>query len=590
MNAKWRLAAIAAALGVGLLIERSSVAAEGSAPPQGAPADMVFEGGKIVTVDPMFRISQAMAVRGERILAVGTNEEIHKLIGPATRSVDLGGKTVLPGLNDSHLHPPGAAVYEFDHRVPDMESVADVFDYVKSRARAVPSGDWIVVQQVFITRLREQRFPTRQELDKAAPHNPAMFRTGPDAALNSLALKESGIDKDFEITDGLPGRIERDSTTGEPTGILRNCQRLVKSHHSERKPNKDERRQCLKALLAAYNEVGLTSISDRGVSDDTIELYQQLKDRNELSCRVFLTYFVQAQAPWEEVEAGILRAAEHPLHRYDPMLWLKGLKIFLDGGMLTGSAYMLEPWGVSKIYSITDPEYRGVRFIEPEPLYKIARLTLSHDLQLTAHTVGDGAVEGLVEAYERVDKDDFPVRDKRPCISHCNFMTAGAVERMQRLGIVADLQPAWLYLDGVTLLKHFGNERLTYFQPYKTLFEEGVMVGGGSDHMQKLGGLRSINPYNPFLGMWTTLRRLPRWTDQPLHPEQCIDRQQAIRLYTINCAVLTFQEEQKGSLEPGKLADFIVLDRDILTCPVDDVKDTQVLETWLGGRQVYRRN
>jgi len=166
-------------------------------------------------------------------------------------------------------------------------------------------------------------------------------------------------------------------------------------------------------------------------------------------------------------------------------------------------------------------------------------------------------------------------------------MTAEAIEKMATHGIVADLQPAWLYLDGRTLLKQFGLERLEYFQPYQTLAQKGVIAGGGSDHMQKIGSMRSVNPYNPFLGIWTTLTRHPRWMGESLRPEQIIERADAIRLYTINNAWLTFEEKEKGSLEPGKLADFIVLDRDILTCPIDDVRETRVQETWLGGRRVY---
>ena len=192
--------------------------------------------------------------------------------------------------------------------------------------------------------------------------------------------------------------------------------------------------------------------------------------------------------------------------------------------------------------------------------------------------MGDGAVEAMVDAYERVDRE-LPVRALRPCLCHANFMTPGAIEKMRRLGVVADLQPAWLYLDGATLRAQFGDARLAWFQPYKTLAERGVTVGGGSDHMQKIGRRRSINPYDPFLGMWTTLVRQPRWTDAPLHPEQALGRAEAIRLYTINNAYLTFDEKQKGSLEAGKLADFIVLDQDILTCPIDAVKDIEVRET-----------
>jgi hypothetical protein len=196
-------------------------------------------------------------------------------------------------------------------------------------------------------------------------------------------------------------------------------------------------------------------------------------------------------------------------------------------------------------------------------------------------------VHALIDAYARVN-EEFPVRDKRPCITHCNFMSREAIDKMQQLVIVADLQPDWLFLDGATLRKQFGNERLEYFQPYKSCFDKGVVVGGGSDHMQKIGSLRSVNPYNPFLGMWITLTRQPRWTDEPLHPEQRLTREQALRLYTINNAYITFEEKEKGSLEKGKLADLVVLKQDILTCPLEEVKDIQVARTYLGGKLVYQ--
>jgi hypothetical protein len=560
----------------------------GAAALAGAPEpDLILHHARIVTVDPQFRIAEAMAVKGDRIVAVGAGGDVMHLAGPKTAKVDLAGRVVLPGLIDSHSHPPDAAMYEFDHPVPEMESIADVLAYVRSRAQVLGADRWIVIQQVFVTRLREQRFPTLAELDAAAPNNPVFFRTGPDAALNSLALKLSGIDEHFKVSDGQAGYIERDPTTGKPTGILRNCARFVKCREGGKAPTGQDRYDRLKALLAAYNEVGITGVTDRGASEGSIAVYTQLRDKGELTCRIFLTYNVDAQAPLEKIEAAILKAARHPLHKYDNMLWLRGVKVYLDGGMLTGSAYMRQPWGVSKIYGIADPEYRGLCFIAPGRLEKIARWSLENDLQPTAHCQGDGAVHALIDAYEAVNRT-LPLRDRRPCISHSSFMSAEAIEKMRALGIVVDLQPAWLYLDGMTLLSQFGDGRLAYFHPYRTLFDRGVTVGGGSDHMQKLGSLRSINPYNPMLGMWIVLARQPRWTDKPLRPEQRITRQEAIRLYTINNAYLTFEERQKGSLEAGKLADFIVLDRDILTCPLDEVKDVKVRETWLGGKQVYR--
>jgi predicted amidohydrolase YtcJ len=210
----------------------------------------------------------------------------------------------------------------------------------------------------------------------------------------------------------------------------------------------------------------------------------------------------------------------------------------------------------------------------------------ARELQMTAHAVGDGAVHALLDAYAEVNRES-PLRDQRPCITHANFMTREAILQMQELGVVADLQPAWLWLDGATLREHFGEQRLEFFQPYRTLFDHDVVIGGGSDHMQKIGSLRSVNPYNPFLGMWITLTRQPRNAAAPLHPEQLITREEAIRLYTINNAYLSFEEHLKGSLEPGKWADFIIIDRDLLTCAVDDVKNTRVLETFLGGKRVY---
>ena len=171
-------------------------------------ADLILHDGKVVTVDADFSIAEAVAVLGDRIVAVGSNSDVRKLAGAGTRQVDLKGKTVIPGLMDTHSHATGAAMYEFDHTVPDMETIGDVLAYIRGRADVLDDGEWIRVRQVFITRLREQRYPTRAELDEAAPDNPVYFSTGPDASLNSPALELSGIDKDYRITDGKPGHIE----------------------------------------------------------------------------------------------------------------------------------------------------------------------------------------------------------------------------------------------------------------------------------------------------------------------------------------------------------------------------------------------
>jgi predicted amidohydrolase YtcJ len=552
-------------------------------------AGLIVHHGKVVTVDQRFSVRQAMAVKDGRILRVGTDDEVLRLKGPRTEVMDLAGRMVLPGLMDSHTHPLGAALMEFDHEIPAMESIADVLAYFRARARVIPEGGWIVLQQVFITRLREQRYPTRAELDAAAPKHPVIFRTGPDASFNSLGLKLSGIDRNFKIPEGVAGRIEKDDQ-GEPTGILRNFAKYVKAREDATAVTADQKAERLRLLFKDYNSVGITSIGDRDASHNVLPLYQRLRAEGGLTVRVAISHHIDTAGPLPEIQANIRRVAEHPLFReHDPLLRIIGIKTYLDGGMLTGSAYLRQPWGVSEMYAITDADYRGVLFISKERLRPIVETAVENGLQFTAHSVGDGAVQVLLDAYEDVARTR-PIRQTRPCITHGNFMSREAVQQMARLGVVVDLQPAWLYLDTRTLMKQFGNERLRWFQPLHSLFDAGVIIGGGSDHMQKIGALRGINPYHPFLGMWVATTRRAKDFAGALHPEEALTREQAIRFYTANNAHLLFSEKETGSLEAGKLADFIVLDTDLLTCSADALPRTQVLQTYLGGKLVYARD
>jgi len=551
-----------------------------------ADADLILHHGKIVTVDGRFSIGQALAVEGGRVAAVGSNQAVLKRKGPRTRLVDLRGRCVLPGLIDSHTHPSAASMVEFDHPIPVMETVQDVLDYIRARAEALSDGEWVQVRQVFITRLKEQRYPTRAELDRVAPTNPVLFATGPDASLNTRALRESGIDRDFRIADGGPGYFEKDPQTGEPTGILRSMTRYVKVKPAGRQPTAEDQYRRTLELLRDYNATGITSIADRDAAPEAIERYRRMRAAGDLSVRIAVSQHVDTLGPVEAIQDVIRKIAADPLRKPDPLLRIVGIKTYLDGGMLTGSAYMRQPWGVSKIYSITDPEYRGVLFIPRERLLPIVRTTVESGLQFTAHSVGDGAVHTLLDVYEEINRTT-PVRPTRPCITHSNFMSREAVALLPKLGVVADIQPAWLYLDTRTLVAQFGYDRLRYFQPLRSLFAAGAVAGGGSDHMQKIGSLRSVNPYNPFLGMWVAITRKAKGYEGRLHPEEALSREQAIRFYTRNNAYLLFREHEVGSLEPGKLADFIVLDRDLLTCPEDQIRDARVLQTYLGGKRVF---
>jgi len=560
----------------------------GAGPALAGEASLILHHGKIVTVDAKFSIEEALAVEDGKIVAVGDDESIFKLSGPKTEIVDLEGRVLMPGLMDSHVHPTGAAMTEFDHEIPVMETVQDVLDYISARTRVVPEGSWIFIRQVFITRLMEQRYPTRGELDRVAPKHPVHFSTGPDSMLNSLALQLSGIDRNFKVPEGHAGKVELDPKTGEPTGLLRSLSGSVKMKQNVKSPTQQQKDDRIAELFRDYASVGLTAVCDRDSSPDAIRCYDRLKQQGRLPVRVMVSHGIPSEGLWRSVEHAIEDVANHPLRKGDDQLRIIGTKTYLDGGMLTGSAYMREPWGVSAIYGITDPTYRGVLKIPHERLLQMVEKVTGAGLQFTAHSVGDGAVHELLDVYAEVNKK-YPVRDTRASVTHSNFMGEQDVKLAAELGVTLDIQPVWLYLDSWTLLKQFGQERTKWFQPLKSIFEAGGIVGGGSDHMQKIGSFRSVNPYNPWLGMRTAITRQARHVDEPVHPEQALTREQAVRFYTINNARILFLEKVTGSLEKGKYADMILLDRDVLTCPIGDLVQTKVLKTWLAGRVVFEK-
>ena len=297
-----------------------------------------------------------------------------------------------------------------------------------------------------------------RELDTVAPRNPVVFQTGPDASVSSLALQLSGMDKDWKVGDGGYGYAEKDPATGELTGILRSCTRCLKYVSSTKQPTPEEHAALLKTLLADYNRVGITGVGERDVTPSDIALYQGLRDRGELTVRAFLSRHVETNQPIEKIQAAVEEIAHSPLLKGDNMLTVPAAKFYLDGGMLTGSAYMRQPWGISKFYNITDPQYRGVRFIPEDKLVPIVEACMKNDVQFMAHSVGTGRPRAI-DAFVSLS-DTYDLREKRPVICHSNFMSAEAVELVAKYGICLDVQPAWLHLDARALCNHFGYERL----------------------------------------------------------------------------------------------------------------------------------
>ncbi len=554
------------------------------------PADLIVHRAHVVTVDPKFSTAEAVAVRGGRIVAVGADADVLRLRGPHTRVIDAGGKTVLPGLYDSHVHPLGAALSEATGPLPVLRSVGEVLAHVREQAAKTPEGHWIVIRYAFPTRLKEARFPTKAELDAAAPRHPVLYHAGPAGVCNTAALVASGVTKD--TPDPPAGRIVRDPTTGEPTGMLRNAYGVLKGVPSAGETlTPAQKREAVKKLFHAYNSLGLTSVADRNASREALDLYYALKEAGELTVRVNVARSFDPTGPREAIARRLdglpgKDGRGGPTGKGDEWVRIGPIKLFLDGGMLNGTAYMRTPWPKGPAYQIVEDDYRGLLFIPPDRLKVICEEAARRKWQVTAHTAGEGAMDVLLDAYEFTNRLT-PIRDLRFGITHANFPSKHNLERCRALGVVADVQPAWLYKDGATQLDLLGPERMRWFQPYKTWLES-TTIGGGSDHMIRYDPIDATNPWSPWLGMWVAVTRtLERGGVH--NPAECLTRKQAVKLYTINNAYLTHEEKDKGSLEVGKLGDLIVIDRDVLTCPADNIRETNVLLTVVGGKVMYER-
>jgi predicted amidohydrolase YtcJ len=319
-------------------------------------------------------------------------------------------------------------------------------------------------------------------------------------------------------------------------------------------------------------------------------MYQDLHRDGKLTVRVFQNVVLPRNASRSyNVLLDSLKALNYKTSTGGEWVRYGALKIILDGGILTGTAYMREPWGdkAQTIFGITDPSYRGVVNYTREEVLTIAKAADELNWKFTAHSTGGGGVDLLLDVYDEVNKAK-PIKDLRWSIIHGNFFTKDAIEKMKRLGVYADAQPAWFYKDADAMKYILGDERIKTFQNYRTLFDNGVMVNGGSDHMVGWDPNTSINPYNPFLAMYTVVTRKTE-RGSVILPEEAITREEALKMYTINNAYASSEEKIKGSIEPGKLADIAVLSADLYDCPAEQIKDIVSDMTIVGGKVVYTR-
>ena len=550
-----------------------------------ANADLILHNGKIVTVDPQFSIRQAVAIQGNRITAVGDSAAVLSAErGPWTNVIDLEGRTVLPGLIDSHVHALEGGLSEFREPLPLLDSFDAIQKFIREQAAKTPKGQWIIVPRTFPTRLKEMRMPARELLDVAAEH-PVMFDVSYVVVANSLALKISGITRD--TPDPPRGEIVKD-LNGEPNGIIKNAQSLLKGLKPPVPFTREERLRALQKMLRLYLAAGITSIGDGGVGEEDIELFGELKSAGWLPVRVAMTWWHNAAAPMED----LIRALDKyrvKTNTGDEWLKFAAYKVNVDGGMTIGTAYQRIPYGPfgRQLYGKTRDDDRGQLFESPEKLVAIMTAARARGWQLTAHTQGGGAIDGFLDAMQALN-EKAPVAPTRSHLIHASFQSPEAIARMRRLGILADAQAAWLHFDTPALEQVFGYDGLRYFFPLRSYLDARVIVAGGSDQMIGHDKNRAVNPFNPFHGLWVSVTR-KTGRGAAMHPEEKISREEALKTYTIWAAYRMFSEKEKGSIEVGKLADLVVIDRDYLTCPEDDIAKIEPLLVLVDGKIAYRR-
>lgn len=552
------------------------------------PAQFVLVRGKVATLDARGTIAQAIAVRDENIVYIGNDAGAKAHIGPKTIVYDAQGRLVVPGLNETHVHAVGVAQGEVTQPFKQLRSIGEIQDWVRLAAKETPAGEWIRLPRVDITRVAERRMPTRAELDAAAGDRPAIFiwayANRQIQVLNSAALKEAGITK--ETPAPAKGKILTDEN-GALTGVIEDAPALTAKWLPRKEVSKVQLLDSLEKVLAQYNRLGITSVTERGSNVDGWQTYKELKSQDRLSVRATLTIRVGSDG----TEAGTERFIKALPFRFgegDEWVKVGPLKIGVDGGVLYGTAYLREPYGPDafSLYGISDPSYRGLLQMDAQKVKNIIRTGHRLGWQMCSHVTGDAGVDMVLDAVESANADS-PIAERRFTLIHAYFANADTAARAARLGVCVDTQPAWFYKDGDALRGALGEPRLAEFIGLQTWRRGGVKVALNSDHMQGIDPDLSLNPYNPFLTMYAAVTRKTE-SGAVVGPEQRVSREEALRMLTSDAAWLHFDEGKKGTLEVGKLGDLAVLAEDYFASPEERLTGIRSLLTVVGGKVVYR--
>jgi len=544
-------------LAVAALLSASSLSA----------ATYVIHNAKIVTVDKAFTMAEAAAIKDGKFLAVGKTADVLKAAGPEAQKIDMGGQMVLPGFNDSHVHLTSGERLEVQVDLTKVRSIADIQAAIGERVKAFKPGEWIIgTRGWWEYKLSDGRLPTRYDLDKVAPNNPVSIPGPHYSIVNSLALKLAGVTRDTKDPQG--GEVYHDDK-GEPTGLLMdNAGRFVRKFYPE--PTLSQKMAGLKRVLQLVNSNGVTSAGDPGGSAEQGQMFRAMHALGALTVRVDFSHSVDPAAPLDEIEAELKALPAPGFSTGDGMFRSDQLgETGLDGAELTAL--------LSEDYP-TRPGYRGLEKVPQDHFNKFAALVNRYGWRLRPHAVGDAAIDEALEAFEVANKEKSII-GRRWMIDHAFLLVPRHYPEVKRLGLIINSQYMHNYQLGKLILAAWEKPLADQSEMFKDWTENGIMFANGSDG--------PISYYaEPILQIYGSVTRNTDWGGR-LGPDQGISREAAIRSVTINGAYTSFEEDVKGSIEPGKYADFVVLSDDILKVSADAIKDVKVKATVLAGKPVF---
>jgi predicted amidohydrolase YtcJ len=522
--------------------------------------DLILYNGNFWTVDARNPKAQAVAISGGRFMAIGSNEEIRKLASAGTRKIDLGAKTVLPGFIDAHTHPASSGREHLRQVDCDLRSIAAIQAALRERASKTPPGQWLLGFKYDDTKTSDGRMLTIKDLDEAVSDHPVMVthRGGHEKFVNSLALKTAGVDGNTPDAPG--GKLERDSS-GHLTGhILERAsaqfEKVIPSGYT-----RDDYREGIKLISKMMTKTGITSVHDALGSPEDLQAYQDARDTDELQMRVYC--FIFHTAIDQMIAAGVRTGFG------DERVRVGGMKQVADGAIAGRTARLSQPYIGSK------DDY-GIFSASEEELYEYARKAHAAGWQLGTHANGDVAIERVLNVYERLNRE-IPRRDPRFRIEHCTLINDSIVQRMQALKIIPTPFSTYVYYHGEKM-KYYGKERLEHMFALRSFLDAGLRPTQASDYPP--------GEFPPMMALQSEVTR----TDikgNVWGPSQRISLEEAIRVGTINGAYASYEEKLKGSIEPGKLADLVVLGRDPFREDPSTLVTIPIERTMVGGKWVY---